>query len=138
MSKKTVLFLCTNNSVRSQIAEAFVNNLYPKKYEAYSAGTNPTQINPFTKKVMQEVNIDITHNHAKSINEFKDKKFDIIVTVCDKVKETCPFFPGKNIINQSFLDPDDSNKSMDEIIKSFRNVRDEIYEWITNIFVKNN
>ena len=92
MSKKTVLFLCTNNSVRSQIAEAFVNNLYPKKYEAYSAGTNPTQINPFTKKVMQEVNIDITHNRAKSINEFKDKKFDIIVTVCDKVKETCPFF----------------------------------------------
>ena len=82
MSKKTVLFLCTNNSVRSQIAEAFVNNLYPKKYEAYSAGTKPTQINPFTKKVMQEVNIDITHNRAKSINELHKKTEGYKVMIC--------------------------------------------------------
>lgn len=137
MAKKTsVLFLCTHNSARSQIAEAILNHLFPNEYEAYSAGTKPTQVNPFTTQVLNELNIDITHHRAKSITEFKNKQFDIVVTVCNKAKETCPFFPGKNIIHQTFDDPTKTDGNPDEILQKFRTLRNEIHRWITIKFEK--
>ncbi len=86
--KKKVLFICTYNSNRSQIAEALLNYLYPDLYEAYSAGSNPTIVNSFAIEVLKEIGIDISKNKSKHISEFKDEFFDYVVTVCDSAKET--------------------------------------------------
>ena len=89
--KKKVLFICTHNSARSQMAEGLLNHLYESGYEAYSAGTRPSIVNPFAIKAMAEIGIDISGRRSKGIDEFKDMNFDCVVTVCDHAKETCPF-----------------------------------------------
>jgi arsenate reductase len=126
--KQKVLFLCTHNSARSQIAEGLLKTIYSKKYDVYSAGTQPTKVNPYAIKVMKEIGIDISSNRSKSIQEFRDKTFDIVVTVCDNAKEACPFFPGKKIIHRGFEDPINGD------IIAFRNVRDKIKEWMKLTF----
>ena len=137
MSKKTtVLFLCTHNSARSQMAEGILNHIYPDQYEASSAGILPTQVNPFTIQVLKEINIHISNHQAKSIQEFKDTQFDIVVTVCDNAKETCPFFPGKKVFHQSFPNPTKYQGNPEEILLRFRSVRNEILKWITEVFGK--
>lgn len=85
--KKKVLFVCTHNSARSQMAEGFLNALYEDKYEAYSAGIEPTKVNPYAIKAMAEVGIDISKYRSKSIEEFRGKNFDYAVTVCDHAKK---------------------------------------------------
>ena len=90
--KKKVLFICTHNSARSQMAEGILRTLYGDRYEAYSAGTQPTKVNPYAIKVMSEIGIDISNHRSKSAEEFRGKEFDYVVTVCDNVKEACPFF----------------------------------------------
>jgi arsenate reductase len=132
--KKKVLFLCTHNSARSQIAEGFLNTLHGDKYEAYSAGVTPTRINPFVVKAMGEIGIDISRNRSKSIEEFRGKNFNYVVTVCDNARETCPFFPGEKIIHKAFEDPSQFKGSEEEILKSVRRVREEIREWVKNTF----
>ena len=101
-AKKSVLFLCLYNSCRSQIAEGLLNSLYENSYKAFSAGIDPTNVNPSAVEVMKEIGIDISVQYSKSINEFKNKTFDIVVTVCNKAKEVCPFFPGKKILHKNF------------------------------------
>ena len=76
------------------MAEGLLRNVYGDRYETYSAGTEPTKVNPFAIKVMDEIGIDISNHHAKNVSEFKGVEFDYVVTVCDNGKETCPFFPG--------------------------------------------
>jgi len=132
--KKKVLFICTHNSARSQMAEAFLNKLYGDKYEAYSAGIEPREINPYVVKAMAEIGIDISKQRSKSINEFWDQNFDYVVTVCDNAKENCPFFPGEKIMHKSFEDPAEFGGSEEEIMKKVRQVRDEIKEWIRKTF----
>jgi arsenate reductase len=132
--KKKVLFICTHNSARSQMAEGILRSLYPDDYEAYSAGTEPSEINPYAIKVMDEIGIDISHHRAKNIKVFIDEKFDHVVTVCDQAKETCPFFPGKKIFHKSFKDPSRLKGTEGEIIEGFREVRDEIMTWIASFF----
>ena len=106
--KQKVLFICTHNSARSQMAEGLLNALYGDRYEAYSAGTQPTEVNPYAIKVMAEMGIDISKHRSKSVEEFRGKKFDYVVTVCDHAKETCPFFPGgEKYLHQGFKDPSD-------------------------------
>ena len=134
--KKKVLFICTHNSARSQMAEAFLNKLYGDKYEAYSAGIEPREINPYVVKAMAEIGIDISKQRSKSINEFWDQNFDYVVTVCDNAKENCPFFPGEKIMHKSFEDPAEFGGSEEEIMKKVRQVRDEIKEWIRKTFEK--
>ena len=134
MKKKKVLFICNHNSARSQMAEGLLNHLFKSKYEAFSAGIQPTHANPYAIEVLKEIGIDIPNNRSKSINEFKDTKFDIVVTVCDDAKESCPFFPGKKIIHKAFKDPAAVDGSIDEIILVFRKIRDEIKEWIRKEF----
>ena len=95
--KKKVLFICTHNSARSQMAEAFLNKLCGDKYKAHSAGIEPREINPYVVKAMAEIGIDISKQRSKSIKEFWGKNFDYVVTVCDNAKENCPFFPGEKI-----------------------------------------
>ena len=132
--KQKVLFLCTHNSARSQMAEALINSLRGDKYEAASAGVSPTKVNPYVVKAMAEVGTDISKNRSKSIEEFRGQKFNYVVTVCDSAKEACPFFPGEKILHQAFKDPSGFTGSEEEIMKGVRKVRDEITEWIKNTF----
>ena len=125
-AKKKVLFVCTHNSARSQMVEGLLNALYGAKYEARSAGTEPTDVNPLAIEVMREIGIDIGHQRSKGIDEFEDETFDYAVTVCDRARETCPFFPAKVVMHQSFADP--------STIDEFRRVRDEMRRWIEKVF----
>jgi arsenate reductase len=112
------------------MAEALVNTFHKDKYKAYSAGTTATRINPYVVKVLSEIGIGTSKQWSKSINEFQDKEFDIVVTVCDHAKETCPFFPGKKVIHKSFTDPSKFQGTEEQILKQTRKVRDEIKEWV--------
>jgi arsenate reductase len=133
--KKKVLFLCKHNSARSQMAESLLKELYGDYYEVYSAGTNPDSVNPYTVKVMADRGIDISMNRSKSLNEFKGKEFDYVVTVCDGEGDACPFFPGGKIyIHKSFQDPASVNIDEDEKIKFFTQIRNEIEGWIRETF----
>jgi len=85
--KKRVLFICTHNSARSQMAEAFLRKLYGDRYEAYSAGSEPTEINLYIIRAMEEIGVDISKQYSKSLEEFRGERFDYVVTVCDHVKE---------------------------------------------------
>jgi arsenate reductase len=135
MEKKTILFICTHNSARSQIAEGFVMALFGDYYEAYSGGIEPTEINPYAIQVMQEVGIDISHHHAKSVNDFLDKKMEYVVTVCDQAQSSCPFFPGaKTYIHKGFQDPSELTGNENEILEQIRKIRDEIKTWIIETF----
>jgi arsenate reductase len=132
--KKKVLFVCTHNSARSQMAEGLLNTLYGDKYEAKSAGITPTKINPYVVEAMAEVGIDLSKNRSKSIQEFRDENFNYVVTVCDSARESCPFFPGEKLIHKAFEDPSQFKGSKEEILKGVRRVREEIREWMKKTF----
>ncbi len=135
--KKKVLFICTHNSARSQMAEGIMNHFLGNNYSAYSAGTKPTFVNPFAIDVMKEIGIDISNHKSKSVFEFKGERFDYVVTVCDSAKENCPFFPGaKEYIHQSFEDPSSFEGTDEEKLIKFREVRDKIKDFILNRFKK--
>ena len=135
--KKKILFICTHNSARSQIAEGLIKHQYGEQFEAFSAGTKPTQVNPYAIKVMSEIRIDISKHQSKSINNFEGMEFDYVVTVCDQAKESCPFFPSsKFFIHKSFEDPSSLEGTEEEILANFRKAREKIREWIENEFVK--
>jgi arsenate reductase len=136
--KKTILFICTHNSARSQMAEGLVNGFFNDGYKAFSAGTAAAGVNLYAIRAMAELGIDISGHYSKSVEEFKNKKFDYVVTVCDSAKESCPFFPGKNIAHRSFRDPAAVNGSDEEKLEAFRNVRDEISRWLKEEFMKPN
>ena len=125
--KKKVLFLCTGNSCRSQMAEGILRYYKGDEYEVFSAGTNPSGIDPMAIKVMAEIGIDISGHKSKSVEEFLDKEFDLVITVCDKAKEMCPvFYRGGKRIHWSFIDPKEASGSEEEVLQVFRRVRDEI------------
>jgi arsenate reductase len=133
---KSVLFICTHNSARSQMAEAFLNKFCGDKYEAKSAGITPTQINPYVIKVMAEVGIYLSTHWSKSLLEFQGKTFDYVVTVCDSAREACPFFPGEKQIHKNFPDPSTFKGSEEEILQKVRVLRDEIKNWVESTFCK--
>jgi arsenate reductase (thioredoxin) len=134
INKKSVLFLCTHNSCRSQIAEGLLRSLYPDNYDVYSAGVVKTSVQPLAIKVMDEIDIDISNQSSKSIEVYKDRQFDYVVTVCDNAREVCPFFPGKNIIHKNFNDPSQIEGTDKEKMQAYRKIRDEIREWIKQTF----
>ncbi|UCE13653.1 MAG: arsenate reductase ArsC [Candidatus Heimdallarchaeota archaeon] len=130
-----VLFVCTHNSARSQMAEAILRAKYGDFFEVFSAGTNPTQLNPLVMKIMTEIGIDMSNHESKHIELFLDQEVDIVVTVCDSAKENCPFFPGaKHYMHRSFSDPSQFFGSDEEILNNVRLVRNEIVEWIEEEF----
>ena len=123
-----ILFLCTGNSCRSQMAEAFLKQL-DASLEVYSAGTEPAErVNPYTIRVMKEVGIDISGNKTKSVTKFLDQDFDFVITVCGGARETCPVFFGKvkQRLHIGYDDPADATGSEAEILTVYRRVRDEI------------
>ena len=126
-TKTRVIFVCTNNSARSQMAEGILRHFHGDLYEVYSAGTEPTTVNPLAIAVLKEIGIDISHHRSKGISEFGGMDFDVAVMVCDQSKKKCPFVPGAKItVHRSFADPDDQ--------ASFRKIRDEIKQWIAEAF----
>jgi arsenate reductase len=127
MNKKRVLFLCTGNSCRSQMAEGFLRHMEGDRFEVFSAGVKPTQVNPLAIKVMAEAGIDISKHRSKSAMEFIGQKFDYVVTVCDNAKQTCPIFPGKyEKIHWDLEDPAEAQGNEEERLTFFRRIRDEV------------
>ena len=123
-----ILILCTGNSSRSQMAEGFLESLN-NEIEVHSAGTQPApSVNPYAIRVMREVGIDISHNKTHHVEEFLDEEWDYVITVCGGAKETCPAFIGKvkNRVHISFDDPAEAKGTDEEVLATFRRVRDEI------------
>jgi len=138
MNKKKVLFLCTHNSARSQIAEGLVRALYGDRYEAFSAGTEVSKVNPYVIKSMAAISIDLSSHYSKHLQKFLNDEFDYVVTVCDNAGEACPYFPNaKTQIHQSFPDPSQFKGTEEEILTEVAKVRDQIKTWIDATFGEN-
>lgn len=134
--RQRVLFLCTGNSARSQMAEGLLRHLAADRFEVFSAGTRPVGLNPNAVTAMAEIGINIAGSRSKSVDEFAGQHFDYVITVCDNAKESCPIFPGGGArIHQSFEDPAAAPKESQ--LATFREVREQIANWMTD-FVRNN
>jgi len=137
LMKKKVLFICTHNSARSQMAEGYMKAKYGDRYEVSSGGTEVTRVHPMAIEVMKEIGIDITGHRSKLIDEFFGKGIGTVVTVCDSAQKACPFFLGaKEEIHRSFPDPSAFKGSDEEIRAGFHRVRDEIIQWIDEYFTR--
>ena len=143
--KKKVLFLCTHNSARSQMAEGLLRAMHGEEYEAYSAGIVATSVDPRAVLVMKEMGIDISGQRSKTSSEFGDTIFDLAVTVCDRARQACPICStrlelpsslpkAREVIHRSFEDPAGAVGSEEEQLLAFRRVRDEIKDWISQKF----
>ena len=134
MRKRQVLFLCTGNSCRSQIAEAIVNARRGDQWHAYSAGTHPAgYVHPKTVAVLAEIGIQ-HQGHPKSIEEYRGHTFDLVVTVCDSAAEECPVWLGTGrLVHVDFPDPAKANGSDEEVTALFRQVRDDIAKKIDDL-----
>jgi arsenate reductase len=125
--KTKVLFLCTGNSCRSQMAEGFLRAYGGQTYDAHSAGTKPSTVNPLAVQVMSELGIDISGHRSKNVTEYLGQHFPLVITVCDNAKEHCPIFPGPCIREHwRFDDPAEATGTDEERLKAFRKVRDQI------------
>lgn len=130
-AKRRVLFLCTHNSARSQMAEGLLRELGRDRFDASSAGTEATSVRPFAIRVMQELDIDISHQKSKTLERYLGQPFDFVITVCDQANEACPFFSGaRERLHWSFPDPSRATGSDDEQLAVYREVRDAIRERI--------
>ena len=128
--KKKILVLCTGNSCRSQIAEAYLRYFANDKADIYSAGVETHGVNPKAIATMQEDNIDISNHTSNNIDEYRNIDFDLVITVCDNAKERCPFFPTKaKRYHQNFPDPAKATGTGGEIKEQFRQVRQQIKDY---------
>jgi arsenate reductase len=133
--KKRILFLCTHNSCRSQMAEAVANNFLGDHFQAFSAGTEATRVNPLAALVLSEIGIETKLLRSKAMDEFAGQTFDHVITLCGDANEKCPlFFGGVERIHNGFEDPSRINGSVEEVLPEFRRVRDEIKNWIIDYF----
>lgn len=139
--KLKILFLCTGNSCRSQMAEGWARHLKGDVLEAYSAGIETHGLNPHALKVMAEAGVDISAQRSQNIEEFRDVKFDVVVTVCGHAHETCPFFPGNSrVVHVGFADPPQraselaqQGASEEDQLNCYRQVRDEIRAFVETL-----
>ncbi len=152
LTKPKILFICTHNSARSQIAEGLLRHIYGEKYDVFSAGTNPTTINPLAIKAMAEIGADISNQYSKGLEEFGETEIDLAISVClSSAKTLCalcasPLAMGKpaiinsklhrtkNYIVHGFEDPSEAEGSEEEKLATFHRIRDEIKTWITEYF----
>jgi arsenate reductase len=127
VKKQRVLFICTHNSARSQMAEGFLSRLGAGRFEARSAGTEPGALHPLAIQVMAEHGIDISGHRAKGLDAFLKEPFDYVITVCDDANETCPVFPNaRHRLHWSFPDPSRAEGTREERLAFFRAIRDAI------------
>jgi arsenate reductase (thioredoxin) len=132
-----VLFLCTANSCRSQMAEGWARHLWPNAIAAYSAGVKPTSLNADAVRVMAEVGFDISRQRSKHVDDLAELAFDYVVTVCDDAHESCPVFPGETkVIHRAFDDPPRLIRGVNsepERLAFYRRVRDEIRQFVQSL-----
>jgi arsenate reductase len=122
-----VLFLCTHNSARSQMAEGLLRHLGGSRFDAFSAGTEATRIRPLAIEAMAELGVDISHQQSKTLDRYLGEPFDAVITVCDQAAEACPVFPGaQRWLHWSFPDPSKATGTRDEQLAAYRKVRDDI------------
>ena len=139
MTKTKVLFLCTGNSARSQMAEAFLRKYAGERFEVFSAGLEPTGLHPLAKRVMEEIGIDMSGHQSKDLKQFLGTThFGYLITVCARAEATCPIFPGASIrLHWPFDDPADFEGTEEEKSNKFRDIRDGIGErvksWIKEV-----
>jgi len=137
MQRQRILFLCTGNSCRSQMAEGLCRKLKADRYEAFSCGIEKHGMNPFAIRAMQEIGIDISRQYSKTCDELGGQEFDIVVTVCGHAHEACPVFSGDvPVVHRGFADPpklvaDDSDE--EEAMIPYRVVRDQILDFIAGL-----
>jgi arsenate reductase len=128
-NRKRVLFLCTGNSARSQMSEGLLRHLGGDRFEVFSAGTEPSRVNPLAIEAMREIDIDISGHRSKSVDECIGQEFDYVITVCDNANEHCPIFPGNTKrIHWSFIDPAAAEGDEAARLSVFRRVRNEIQQ----------
>ena len=126
-----VLFLCTHNSARSQMAEGLLRLLGGDRFEAFSAGTEATHVRPLAMRAMAELGIDVSQQESKTLDQYLGSPFDAVITVCDQAAEACPVFPGaKRRLHWSLPDPSKAQGSEDEQLAVYRKVRDDIRKHI--------
>jgi arsenate reductase len=134
--KKKVLFLCTGNSCRSQMAEGWLRRLGGDQFDVVSAGTHPVGLNPYAVTAMQEVGVDISNHVSERVDPYIDQQFDYVITVCDRAQENCPIFPGASkMLHWGFEDPAKAKGTYEQQMVVFRKIRDEIAERIRR-FIK--
>ena len=137
MNKLKILFLCTGNSCRSQMAEGWAKHLKADQIEAYSAGVSPKPLDSRAVEVMAEVGVNISSHRSKHLDELKNVKFDCVITVCDNAHESCPVFPRKTkIVHVGFDDPPrlaQNAKTEEEALNIYRRVRDEIKSFVEKL-----
>ena len=125
-TKKRVLFLCTGNSARSQMAEGILRHLAGDRFEVFSAGTHPKSIHPKSVQMMNEIGIDISGQSSKDVSKFAGQQFDYVITACDRAKQNCPIFPAAKPIHWGFDDPAEATAEPQQTIV-FRSVREELF-----------
>lgn len=129
-----ILFLCTGNSARSQMAEGWARTLHPDTIDAYSAGTHPGQVNPLAIEVMREAGVDISGHRSKHLDAFLNEPFDCVVTLCGEAQEACPVFPGATrMVHVGFPDPARATGPRDRVLAAFRSVRDQIRDFVAGL-----
>ena len=134
-TKKRILFLCTHNSCRSQMAEALTNHYLSDTCQAFSAGTEATRVNPLASRVLQELGVDTAALYSKTMDSYVGQEFDHVVTLCGDANEKCPlFFGGVERIHHGFEDPSRLQGSEEDVLPAFRQVRDAIKNWIVDCF----
>lgn len=134
---KKILFVSTANAARSQMAEALANYHFPKRARAYSAGVNPTRINPHAIEALEEIGIDVSGLSVNSPDDFENMEFDYVITLCDEAKENCPVFwtRGEAVYqHMGFENPESFQGDERELMQRFRNIRDEIEERLLDFF----
>ena len=136
MEKETVLFICSFNSVRSQIAEGLLRHRCGDRYTVCSAGLAPAGLNPYAVLVMKEAGIDISRQRSKSLASFSQRKFEYVITLCDQVaRAASSVIPqGASAYHRGFVSPSEIRKNKDEIIADYRRLRDDIDAWLKEIF----
>lgn len=129
-----ILFLCTGNSCRSQMAEGWANALHPGRLVACSAGTRPAGVNPLAVQVMGEAGVDLSGHQSKHLEEFRGQNIDCVITLCDDAREACPVFPGvRRVIHAGFPDPARAEGAPEAVLAEFRRVRDLIRDFVAGL-----
>jgi arsenate reductase len=135
--KIRMLFLCSGNACRSQMAEGWARFLKPLEIEAFSAGISAGDIDPIAVRVMREAGVDISAQHSKHVSIFKDAEFDYVITVCDHVREVCPVYPGHGkVFHHAFIDPPaaaSAEGNDEDVLDVYRRVRDEIRDFVASL-----
>jgi arsenate reductase len=131
MRKQRVLILCTGNSARSQMAEGLLRHDAGDGFEVFSAGVKPSCVRPEAVAVMRELGIDLSQHRSKHVDEFSGQEFDYVLTVCDNARENCPIFPGTAVrMHKNFVDPAAADGTESERLALFREVRNQIREYL--------